>query len=173
VNDTPMSRDELKTALADYLADELPPEARQRFEAGLRDHADLAEEARSLANAVRAMRALDEELAPAQAAAAPPPARHHAGWRGAGRLLRLAAMLALAFGLGYAARGPGSGPGSGPGPGPGAQTAERPAGEATGGSTLETRYAMQYLADGQRSGLGRALVAFSRAVNESPSSQTP
>jgi hypothetical protein len=161
VNEKPMTRDELKAALPDYLADELPPKARLRFEASLCDHSDLADEARSLAAAVEAMRALDEETVMTAATSAPPPSHHSSGWNIAGRLLRLAAMLALAFGLGYAVRAPRL-----PATGTGTPATDQRDARAPDGAALETRYAMEYLADGRRSGLGRALVAFSRAVNE-------
>ena len=99
MNDTNLSKDELRQGMADYLGDEMNPEARARYERSLRDHADLTEEVRSLRRALQALDTLDAEPH-VQPERVSEPAVRPQPWFDRGRLTRFVAMIALAFFLG-------------------------------------------------------------------------
>ncbi|MCZ6835558.1 MAG: hypothetical protein O7G85_07275 [Planctomycetota bacterium] len=167
MNTDHMNRQELNDAMADYLGGELPPDQVVRFELSLKEHPDLASEVHELAKALKAMHALEPET---KATNDSKPSSLQ--W-GKGHFVRLAAMITLAFFIGYIVRGLDQG--VNPGANPGAPSPTERVGEETGPSdtpriqsdeSFGTRYATEFLADGRRSGLSRSLIAYARATRK-------
>lgn len=147
-----MTRDELKAMLADYLGDELDGDRKREFEAALASDPEFGAEVRGLQETLKTLRTLD--------ALTPMPTVTSKGARplAGPRLLRYAAVLALAFVGGYLARGP-------------AAELPRPpltgtSHEIVGGSSNEStdawrlRLAKAYAEHPSDSSLARSLVAF-------------
>lgn len=149
-----MNREELRRWMADYLGGEMSKAERERFEHGMERHPDILADVRELSAALDAMRSLAIDPEPA---GRPVIASSTVG-QIRGRVLRYAAMIALAFFLGYIVRGLEA---PRPASTPSAPLDVRPVDV----SPLEARYAVQYLSDESRIGLGRSLIAYSRAVN--------
>lgn len=166
MSDETMNRDDLQRLMADYLGDELPAQEKARIERGLEDHPDMAADVRSLRGALAAMRSLDAAPGMPETQARRQGHRGDSAARRGGRMLRYAAMIGLAFVLGYLVRGFEPQPPAGIG-GDGRGSVETQGARINQGD-LETRYARQYLADSRRSGLGRSLIAYARTVNERP-----
>ncbi|MEE9130315.1 MAG: hypothetical protein V3T84_09870 [Phycisphaerales bacterium] len=95
-----MTRDELKAMLADYLGDELGGDRKVEFEAALARDPKFGAEVRGLQETLERLRTLD--------APTPMPTATSKSARSSAvpKLLRYAAVLALAFVGGYLARGP-------------------------------------------------------------------
>ena len=93
-----MTRDELKAMLADYLGDELDGDRKREFEAAVAKDPEFGAEVRGLRETLKTLRTLD----------ALTPTATSKGGRSLAvpKLLRYAAILALAFVGGYMARGP-------------------------------------------------------------------
>lgn len=175
MNDQPMTYDELRERMAEHLGDELTAEQRTRFEASLEAHPDLGEEIRSLRRAMRSMQMLESEPQGANVKTSEVP-RHVASGLSRGHLMRFAAMIALAFLLGYIVRGldPGD-PADSRVTGletltpSGLERVEDSAPERSERANVEsrgTRFAVHYLSDAGRSGLSRSLIAYARATKK-------
>jgi anti-sigma factor RsiW len=150
--------------LADYLGDELSPEQRRSFEHDLADDADLAAEVESLRGALVAMRALDAGDAPDSSASPAPLAAIRPASR-RGHLVRVAALLALAFIGGYLVKGMEPAPGVTRGPGA-ARTSEGQANDGVPAADRGTSFVKHYLDGNDRRGFGRTLVAYARATKD-------
>ncbi len=147
-----MTRDELKAMLADYLGDELDGNRRGEFEAALGRDPEFTAEVRGLQETLERLRTLD--------APTPIPTASSKGARSSAvpRLLRYAAILALAFVGGYLARGPAA---ELPQP-PLAGTSQETVGASSNESTdaWRLRLAKAYAEHPSDSSLARSLVAF-------------
>ena len=93
-----MTRAQVQDLLPEYLAGELDALTRERFETSLAQHADLAAEARSLCAAVDALRSIDAKPSRAVPVRS---IRPNFAWA----VLRYAAVVALAFTIGFVVRG--------------------------------------------------------------------
>lgn len=152
-----MTRDELKAMLADYLGDELDGDRKREFEAALARDPEFGAEVRGLQETLEKLRTLD---APAPMAIA----TSKGGRSLAGpKLLRYAAVLALAFVGGYLARGP-----AGELSKTLSETATRePVGTSFSDSSSEWRLRLvkRYVEHPSDSSLARSLVAFARSTS--------
>ena len=155
-------------------APRLSPEDRACYQRLLEGHPDLAEEVRSLRDALEAMTSLEAEPgdAPAQSRH---PAHSTRTDRGRGHVMRFAAMIAMAFLLGYILRGmePNSGMPTDldSGAGPGVKAIDATGGNEPGGrigpaDSLGMRLAVNYLSDRKRTGLSRSIIAYARATKQ-------
>jgi hypothetical protein len=176
--------------MAGYLGDELNEGDRARFEAMMADDADLASEVAALRNTIETMRALDSP----GSAPAPAPGIGHAPGTGhaapkagvtpspslarplrvwSAAVLRYAAVIGLAFVIGYVTggqgdRGPGdaSRPSAGPSPVSGAGSA--PAAARPGTDEWLQRAAEVYVNRPGGSSFARSLVAIASAGEGEP-----
>ncbi|MEE8153842.1 MAG: hypothetical protein V3T53_02655 [Phycisphaerales bacterium] len=147
-----MTRDELKAMLADYLGDELDGDRKRDFEAAVASDPEFGAEVRGLQETLKTLRTLD--------ALTPMPTATSKGARllAVPKLLRYAAILALAFVGGYLARGPAA---ELPQP-PLTRTLQETVGTSSLGSTdaWRLRLAKTYAEHPSDSSLARSLVAF-------------
>lgn len=156
--DERMTRDELKAMLADYLGDELDGDRKREFEAAVASDPEFGAEVRGLQETLKTLRTLD--------AVTPMPTATSKGGRSlpVPKLLRYAAILALAFVGGYMARGPAVRlPTTPP-----ETTTQEPAGTSFSESSDEwrRRLAKRYVEHPSDSSLARSLVAFARSTNK-------
>lgn len=152
-----MDRDELNDLLAGYLGSELGPDERRQFEDYVAVDPAFAQEVTEMRRVLGALRALDEPaftpLAHARLRSGLRPPR----WTSA---LRYAAVIALAFGSGYAARSLYRDQTSPP-----ALSAPQP--QQPGNSAgFERRFAEAYEKSAAGSELGRSLIALGRATQQ-------
>ena len=147
-----MTRDELKAMLADYLGDELDGDRNREFEAALAKDPKFAAEVRGLQETLERLRTLD--------APTPMPTATSKGARSSAvpRLLRYAAVLALAFVGGYLARGPAAELPQPPLTGTSQEIVGAPSNESTDAWRL--RLAKAYAEHPSDSSLARSLIAF-------------
>lgn len=147
-----MTRDELKAMLADYLGDELDGGRHREFEKALTSDPEFAAEVRGLQETLKTLRTLDA-MTPMPTAAS-----KRARPVAVPRLLRYAAVLALAFVGGYLARGPAA---DLPGP-PLAGTLQETvvASSNESADAWRLRLAKTYAEHPSDSSLARSLVAF-------------
>ncbi len=156
------STDDLRSMLADYLGGELDPRKRAEFEREMQDDPELATEVASLQGALHDLRSLDDGVKTARAGQGHEQVATTT-IRGASAL-RYAAMIGLAFVVGYVLRGME------------AQPTPVPVGNSDVGTSIDgqpysqddfgTRLARNYLDQPGRSGFGRSLIAYSRTARQ-------
>ncbi len=153
-----MTRDELKAMLADYLGNELDGDRKREFEAALASDSEFAAEVRGLQETLERLRTLD--------APTPMPTATSKGGRSLAvpRVLRYAAVLALAFVGGYLARGPAAVELSKT---PSETATQEPAVTSFSDSSDEwrLRLAKRYVEHPSDSSLARSLVALARSTD--------
>jgi len=147
-----MTRDELKAMLADYLGDELDGDRKREFEEAVANDPEFGAEVRGLQETLKTLRTLD--------APRTMPMGTSKGGRSSAvpRLLRYAAILALAFVGGYLARGPAAELPQPPLTGMSQEIVVAPSSESTDAWRL--RLAKVYTEHPSDSSLARSLVAF-------------
>ena len=165
MNDKRMNQQELKDAMADYLGGELSPAQAIRFEQSVQAYPELEQEVRELGGALLAMKSLDAEYQTSEEPVVSSQSSLAQQSWGKGHAMRLAATIILAFFIGYIVKG--LEPGAQQSTSSTSEQVEEDAIPKTDADKAEesfsTRYAMEYLSDGKRSGLSRSLIAFSRA----------
>jgi len=147
-----MTRDELKAMLADYLGEELDEDRNREFEAALARDPEFAAEVGGLQETLQRLRTLDAPIPMSTATSR--------GTRSLAvpKLLRYAAVLALAFVGGYLARGPAAELPRLPLAGTSQEIVAAPSNESTDAWRL--RLAKAYAEHPSDSSLARSLVAF-------------
>ena len=152
------SPDDLRSKLADYLGDELDPRKRAEFEREMQDDPVLATEVASLQSALLDLRSLDDEEETARAAQSP--VQTVTTMRRGAYALRYAAMIGLAFFIGYVMRGMEAQPT--PIPIENSEAGTQVEGQLDAQEDFPTRFARNYLDQPGRSGFSRSLIAYSR-----------
>ena len=161
-----MSRDEnsspvdLRSMLADYLGGELDPRKKAEFEQALRNDPELATEVASLQSALLALKSLDDGEAAARVVHGHEQAVTTSS-RGASAL-RYAAMIGLAFVVGYVLRGMEAQPT--PPPIERSEAGNQVDGQLDSREDFPARLARNYLDQPGRSGFGRSLIAYARTA---------
>lgn len=156
------SPDDLRSIFADYIGGELAPPKRAELEREMQNVPELAMEVASLQSALHALRSLDDGEETARATQG-----HEqtvtTSRRGASAL-RYAAMIGLAFVVGYVLRGMEAQPLPLPlldsNSEAGRQVDNQPASQ----EDFITRLALNYLDQAGRSGFGRSLIAYARTA---------
>jgi hypothetical protein len=154
-----MTREEVQKLLPEYLAGELDPAMRATFEESLAHHPDLSAEARSLSHAVGALRSLDEPGSPIFRAVS-----RSLTTRMMFSALRYAAVIAVAFTVGFSLRGTASSA-SDPVATPALANID-PANRTILRSAVEQRLIEGYArGSGAGTNLGRSLIALAHAAD--------
>lgn len=154
--------DDLRNMLADYLGGELDPRKRAEFERAMQNDPELAMEVTSLQSALDDLRLLDygeEAVRTAQVQE-----QTVSSSRRGVSTLRFAAMIGLAFVVGYVLRGMEPQPLLPPTQN-GNPNAERQVdNQSPSQEDFPTRLARHYLDQPGRSGFGRSLIAYARTA---------
>lgn len=148
-----MKPDELREKMAEFLGGEMTPVEAARYEAALTTQPLIKAEVEGLKTAIVAMQRLDTAPpvvdAPVTMAK---PARRHRGYA-----MRLAAMIGLAFFLGYIVKGLESPP-------PSAPQDDVVTEESLAEDSFGTQFVTNYVNDARHSGFGRSLIAYSKSM---------
>ena len=154
------SPDNLRSMLADYLGGELDSRKKAEFEQAMRNDPELATEVASLQSALHALRSLDDGEETAREAQGHEQAVTTSS-RGASAL-RYAAMIGLAFVVGYVLRGMEAQPT--PPPIERSEAGNQVDGQLDSREDFPARLARNYLDQSGRSGFGRSLIAYARTA---------
>ena len=154
------SPDDLRSMLADYLGGELDSRKKAEFEQAMRNDPELATEVASLQSALLALKSLDDGEAAARVVHGHEQAVTTSS-RGASAL-RYAAMIGLAFVVGYVLRGMEAQPT--PPPIERSEAGNQVDGQLDSREDFPARLARNYLDQPGRSGFGRSLIAYARTA---------
>ena len=154
------SPDDLRSMLADYLGGELDSRKKAEFEQAMRNDPELATEVASLQSALLALKSLDDWEAAARVVHGHEQAVTTSS-RGASAL-RYAAMIGLAFVVGYVLRGMEAQPT--PPPIERSEAGNQVDGQLDSREDFPARLARNYLDQPGRSGFGRSLIAYARTA---------
>jgi hypothetical protein len=154
-----MTREELQKLLPDYLAGELDAATRTTFEMSMGSHPELVAEVRSLSHAVSALRSIDEGDSRVLRSAS-----RSSTARFVFTAIRYAAVIAVAFTVGFVLRGQTSSS-SGPARTP-AFAGIDPANRTNPRTAFEQRLVEGYArGSGSGTNLGRSLIALAHAAD--------
>ncbi len=162
--DEKSSPDDRRSMLADYLGGELDPRKRADFEQEMQDNPELTMEVASLQGALRDLRSLDDGEVTARAAQSPE--QTVTTMRRGAYALRYAAMIGLAFFIGYVMRGMEAQPTPLPPPVGSSEAGTQVEGRLDAQEDFGTRFARNFLDQPGRSGFGRSPIAYSRTARQ-------